>query len=133
MDILVLGATGFTGRLIVQYLADHPERSSFSLGIAARSRVKLHELKQRLQLDDTIYTLQVDVTDAIQVDEAVKQAKVIINTVGPYWRWGTNVVRACALNGKHYVDLTAETPWFHRIIMQYILHHKSSPFSNKDD
>lgn len=94
-DIIVLGATGFTGRLITRYLASHPQFSQglFTFSIAARSQSKLHTLVQELSLSPKINTIQVDVTNYSELESVVKSAKVIINTVGPYWRWGTPVVR----------------------------------------
>ncbi|KAK7691924.1 hypothetical protein QCA50_005329 [Cerrena zonata] len=118
-DILVLGATGFTGRLITQYLYSHPDRSSFSLALGARSQHKLAQLKQELGLDDSVKTFQVDVLDEHQVEEVVKQVQVVINTVGPFYKWGTYVVQACARNGTHYVDITGETHWIRDIIEVY--------------
>ncbi|EMD32976.1 hypothetical protein CERSUDRAFT_77029 [Gelatoporia subvermispora B] len=119
VDILVLGATGFTGRLITRYLATHPERASFKFAVAARSKSKLEELVRTYELDESVEKLQVDVTDPEQIDAAVRQAKVVLNTVGPYWRWGTPVVQACARYGKHYVDLSGETYWNRQIIEKY--------------
>ncbi|KDQ56275.1 hypothetical protein JAAARDRAFT_59177 [Jaapia argillacea MUCL 33604] len=118
-DVLLFGATGFTGRLITRYLSAHPQRSTFKFAIAARSKSKLDALVNELGLDKNTSILVVDVTKKDQVEEAVKQTKVVINTVGPYWRWGTPVVRACAVHGRHYVDLTGETPWIMSIIFKY--------------
>ncbi|KAI0828046.1 Saccharopine dehydrogenase-domain-containing protein [Trametes gibbosa] len=115
-DILVLGATGFTGRLITQYLFSHPQRTSFSFAIGVRSRSKGESLRQSLGLDDSVHLVQLDVTDYAQVEAAVKDSKVVINAVGPYWLWGTNVVRACAVHGKRYVDINGE-PYFVRKIV----------------
>jgi len=94
-DIVVLGATGFTGRLITRYLAAHPQfkQGLFSFSIAARSQSKLHTLVQELSLSPSINTIQIDVTDDIEVEKVVKGARVVINTVGPYWVWGSPVVR----------------------------------------
>ncbi|OBZ69645.1 hypothetical protein A0H81_10198 [Grifola frondosa] len=119
VDILILGATGFTGRLITRYLYNHPQRSSFTLAVGARSKAKLDALKASLRLDDSVLLVQVDVTRRAEVEDAVRQAHVVINAVGPYWRWGTSVVRACAHFGKHYVDLTGEPPFIQRIINKY--------------
>lgn len=83
---------GYTGRLITTYLHEHPERSSFTLGIAARSKAKLNDLKKSLKLDDSVETFYVDVTKPDSVEEVVKQAKVVINTIGPFWYWGEPVV-----------------------------------------
>jgi len=117
-DILVLGATGFTGQLVTRYLNEHPDRTSFTFALAARSKSKLNALVENLQLNAQIPMMVVDVTKEDQVEDAVKTARVIINTVGPYWTWGTPVVRACARNGVHYVDLTGETAWIKDIIEQ---------------
>ena len=84
---------GFTGRLITRYLYSHPQRSSFSFALGVRSKAKGEALKRSLGLDDSVQLVQVDVTRYEDVEAAVKEAKVVINAVGPYWRWGTNVVR----------------------------------------
>ncbi|GLB37942.1 putative saccharopine dehydrogenase NADP binding domain [Lyophyllum shimeji] len=120
-DIVVLGATGFTGRLTTRYLVAHPQFTEglFSFSIAARSQSKLHNLVQELGLPASVNTLQFDVDDYSSVEAAVKSARVVINTVGPYWRWGTPVVKACALNGVHYVDLSGEHPWLREIIYKF--------------
>ncbi|KAK7472278.1 hypothetical protein VKT23_000398 [Stygiomarasmius scandens] len=120
-DLLVLGATGVTGRQATRYLASHPEfqSSSFTLAIAARSQKKLDALVQEYSLPSSIQKLVVDVTNFEQVEQVVKNAKVVLNTVGPYYRWGTPVVRACARNGVHYVDLTGEAYWIREIINKY--------------
>ncbi|KAI0645103.1 Saccharopine dehydrogenase-domain-containing protein [Trametes meyenii] len=115
-DILVLGATGFTGRLITRYLYNHPQRASFSLAIGVRSKSKGEALQQSLGLDESVKLVQLDVTRYDQIDAAVKDSKVVINAVGPFWRWGTNVVRACALHGKRYVDLTGEPHFIRKIL-----------------
>ncbi|EGO00593.1 hypothetical protein SERLA73DRAFT_178436 [Serpula lacrymans var. lacrymans S7.3] len=119
VDIIVLGATGYTGRLITRYLYAHPERSSFSFGIAARSRSKLNDLVSDLSLDSTVQLFILDIANPEQIDAAVQKTKVVINAVGPYWRWGTPVVRSCVQHGKHYVDLAGETPWVKDIIHEF--------------
>lgn len=92
-DVLVLGATGFTGRLITRYLSVHPQRHGFSLALGARSKDKLQTLFNELSLPTSVRPVEVDVTRPEDVERAVKGTKVVINTVGPYWRWGTPVVR----------------------------------------
>ncbi|EAU91742.1 saccharopine dehydrogenase [Coprinopsis cinerea okayama7 len=119
-DIIVFGATGFTGRLITEYLATHPQKALFSLGVAARSESKLRGVLQELGLGESgIRTVTLDVTDPDSVERAVKAARVVVNTVGPYWRWGTPVVRSCVRNNVHYVDLTGEGCWIHELITQF--------------
>ncbi|EKM53778.1 uncharacterized protein PHACADRAFT_260290, partial [Phanerochaete carnosa HHB-10118-sp] len=118
-DIIVLGATGCTGQLIAQYLASHPQRHSFTLGLAARSKSRLADLKKKLSLGNDVKEFYVDVANSEEVDSVVQRAKVVINAVGPFWRWGTPVVRACARHGIHYVDLSGEPYWIHDIILEY--------------
>ena len=91
--LIFVRVAGFTGQLIVRYLNQHPEKSKFTLGIAARSKGKIEELKQKLNLPDSVQQFYVDVTKQHEIDEAVQAAKVVINAVGPYWTWGTPVLR----------------------------------------
>ncbi|KAI0686268.1 Saccharopine dehydrogenase-domain-containing protein [Cytidiella melzeri] len=119
VDILVIGATGFTGQLIVKYFSQHPERSEFTLGVAARSKSKLGELKQKLGLPDSVQQFCVDVTKQHEVDEVVQIARVVINAVGPYWTCGTPVLKACAHFGRHYVDLSGEPHWIRDMVLEY--------------
>ncbi|KAF9222364.1 NAD(P)-binding protein [Gyrodon lividus] len=120
IDILLVGATGYTGRLITRYLATHPQRPAFTFALAARSDSKLkalvHEYSKSLA-DIPIFV--VDVTNNDEVDRAVQRVRVVINTVGPYWRWGKPVVQACVRHGRHYVDLTGEVPWVKDVIFEF--------------
>ena len=85
--------TGFTGRLVTRYLYAHHDRGSkFSFAVGARSKSKLDDLVSELSLDNDVEVILVDVTKPEQVDAAVKRVKVVINTVGPFMRWGTPVV-----------------------------------------
>jgi hypothetical protein len=140
LDILLLGATGniipsfgsscsrahtclregYTGRLIARYLATHPQRTAFSFGLAARSDSKLKALVREYANLADVPIFVVDVTNGDDVDRVVQRARVIINAVGPYWRWGTPVVRACVRHGRHYVDLTGEAAWARDIIIEQV-------------
>lgn len=120
VDVVVFGATGFTGRLITEYLAAHPQRNLFTLGVAARSAERLKKAILDLGLSNQdIKLITVDVMNPQSVEAAVKQARVVINTVGPFWSWGTPVVGACVRNHVHYVDLTGESYWIKKIITQF--------------
>ena len=95
-DILILGATGFTGKLIARYLINHPQRASslFTLVLGGRSRDKLNKLAASLGLSTNAdSTVVVDLSDYESVENAVVRVKVVINAVGPYWKFGDNVVR----------------------------------------
>jgi short subunit dehydrogenase-like uncharacterized protein len=94
VDILILGATGHTGKYIVKYLYNHPQRVSpgFTIAAGARSKSKLDALAQSLGSGADLELWNVDVTNELEVEDAVKKSKVVINTVGPFWRWGKPVV-----------------------------------------
>jgi short subunit dehydrogenase-like uncharacterized protein len=93
VDVLVLGATGFTGRLIAQYLATHSQKQLFVLGLGARSEEKLKQVVDELGIANKVDEfVNVDVKDKASVERAVKRTRVVINVVGPYWHYGTPVV-----------------------------------------
>jgi short subunit dehydrogenase-like uncharacterized protein len=93
VDILVIGATGFCGRHAARYILEHPERSKskYSIGLAARSRVKLTSIG--LPIDDSVRIFVLNISDEQAIESLVKQAKVVLNCIGPFWRYGTPVVR----------------------------------------
>ncbi|QRW25543.1 hypothetical protein RhiXN_07492 [Rhizoctonia solani] len=111
-DILVIGATGYTGRLIIEYLANHSRASSLRIALGGRTISKVQELARKYQNIDAVY-LDVQRADC---GEAIAKTRVVINIAGPYWTRGSVVVRACARNGVHYLDLTGEAPWVAKII-----------------
>ncbi|VTO81755.1 unnamed protein product [Fusarium graminearum] len=111
-DIVLLGATGYTGRLCAAYMAQVlPETTSWA--IAGRNRSKLEQLYNDLELQlttCTVYTL--DLTSETAINELVKKTCVVINTIGPYaTTYGTSVIKACASNGIDYVDCSGEPAW----------------------
>src|SRR5690348_11754997 len=98
LDIVVFGATGFVGKLVAEYLAEHAPPGT-EIGIAGRSREKL----ERLGLD-----LPVVVADADDPAELARSARVVATTVGPYRQRGIKLVDACIAAGTDYCDLTGE-------------------------
>ncbi len=92
---------GYTGSLITRYLHAHRERKAgkFTYAIAGRNKTKLAELARAIRSDDddSLGIYEVDVTNFDDVEKIVQQAKVIVNAVGPYWRWGKPVVK-CVCN-----------------------------------
>jgi short subunit dehydrogenase-like uncharacterized protein len=120
-DILVLGATGFTGKLVVRYLSTHPDYTStppkFSFGLAGRSLSKLSKLADELSLPEhSVPRVVVDTASPAQIDAAILSTRVVINVVGPFWKYSRPVVVACAERGVHYVDLTGEPPFMHFVV-----------------
>ena len=124
-DIIVYGATGFTGKLIVEYLLEHYglKNDLFNWAIAGRSLKKLEKLKTGLSKEyieaRDIRIFVVDSFDKESIEKLSKSAKVIISTVGPYIKYGINLVSACAYNGTHYCDLTGEVPFIRESIDAY--------------
>ncbi len=112
-DIVVFGATGFTGRLVAEHLATRGADAG-AWAIAGRSADKLAGLAEELDLD--VPQLVVDAGDPDQVATMAASTRVVCTTVGPYARFGEPVVRACAETGTDYVDLTGEPQWIRRMI-----------------
>jgi short subunit dehydrogenase-like uncharacterized protein len=118
-DIVVFGATGFTGALTAEYLAAHaPAGTRWAL--AGRSMDKLQQVRARLGPgSESVPLLRADVTDPGSLRELVESARVVITTVGPYGRYGEPLVSACAAAGTDYVDLTGEPEFVDRMWLGY--------------
>ncbi|MEA2296657.1 MAG: hypothetical protein QOE86_4296 [Solirubrobacteraceae bacterium] len=117
-DIVVLGATGFTGELTAQHLARHaPQGTRFAL--AGRNRGKLEAVRERLGAD--VPLVSADTTDERSLRELAESTKVVITTVGPYITYGEPVVAACAEAGTGYLDLTGEPEFMD---LMYVRHHR---------
>ena len=117
LDLIVFGATGFTGRLVAEYL-----NTSYGVGnkvkwaMAGRNLDKLAEVRDQIGAGDTLPLLAADASDAKALAGLVSQASVIITTVGPYQRHGEPLVTACAEAGTDYVDLCGEPAWMAQMI-----------------
>ncbi|MGY1883726.1 saccharopine dehydrogenase family protein [Blastococcus sp. SYSU DS0753] len=107
-DLVVYGATGFVGRLLAAYLAEHaPEGTRIAL--AGRSRRRLEEVRDALPAAGRDWALvEADSTDPASLTALAGSTRVLVTTVGPYARYGLPVVEACARAGTHYADLTGE-------------------------
>jgi short subunit dehydrogenase-like uncharacterized protein len=115
-DIVVLGATGFTGRLIVEYLLQQygTKPVSFKVALAGRNLDKLHGVAASLKADHLV-CLKADNDDLNSLQQLAKQCKVIVTTVGPYKLHGAKLVQACSASGTHLVDLTVESLWVREV------------------
>jgi short subunit dehydrogenase-like uncharacterized protein len=125
-DVVLFGATGFTGRLTAEYLARHaPDGLRWAL--AGRNPDKLAGVREHLAgIDPTLAGLPLltaDVTDPASLAAVAGQARVVITTVGPYLTYGEPLVAACAAAGTDYVDLTGEPEFVDRM---YVAHHASA-------
>ena len=112
-DIVLFGATGFTGALTAEYLAGHAG-DGLRWALAGRNRAKLEALSRAARACD-VPLLHADVTDEASLRAVAESARVVITTVGPYVTYGEPLVAACAAAGTDYVDLTGEPEFVDRM------------------
>ena len=121
-DIIIWGATGFTGRLTAEYLLERYGLSgSLRWAIGGRSQSKLEETRSSLETATGISTESLpihvaDANDAAGMRTLASRTSVVASTVGPYALYGDHLVAACADLGTHYCDLTGEVHWMRRMI-----------------
>jgi short subunit dehydrogenase-like uncharacterized protein len=126
-DVVVYGATGFTGQLVVEYLAQHyPTSTQLKWAIAGRNLQKLSQIKEQYNVDSSIDSIHADAEDIDSLANMVKSCKVVLTTVGPYQLYGNELVELCANNGTDYVDLCGEPAWMHKMIAQHQTAAKAS-------
>ncbi len=119
-DIVVWGATGFTGKWVAKHLYDHYSSSGLKWAIAGRNSEKLNTVRDFIgDSKATIDGLVADSNDDTSLTDMVASTKVVISTVGPYAYYGSLLVKLCAEQGVHYVDLTGEVPWMREMIDTY--------------
>jgi len=121
-DVIVWGATGFTGRLVAEYLAlTYGVGRQLRWAIAGRSADKLASIASmaRESQAEELPQLLADINDPDSIDQLVQKTRVICTTVGPYALYGSVMVEACVKHGTHCCDLTGETPWMRKMIDQH--------------
>ncbi len=126
LDLVLFGATGFTGRLTAEYLAHHAP-DGLRWGLAGRNESKLEGVREHLTTIDPalgdLTLLHADVTDDASLKDVAQRARLVITTVGPYLTYGEPLVAACAEAGTDYVDLTGEPEFVDRM---YVAHHATA-------
>ncbi|MGI8523460.1 MAG: saccharopine dehydrogenase family protein [Nocardioides sp.] len=123
LDLVVFGATGFTGAPTAEYLAKHAS-DGLRWALAGRSLEKLEHVRERLGATYADLPLLVaDVTDPQSLADVAARTRVVITTVGPYLTYGEPLVAACAEAGTDYVDLTGEPEFVDRM---YLEHHATA-------
>lgn len=115
-DIILYGATGFTGKQVVAYFSKHAP-IAVRWAIAGRNQQKLEAVQADLDL--AVDIIVADAQDTATIDDMVQQTAVILTTAGPYALYGTNLLANCAKHGVHYVDITGEAPWVAKMLQQY--------------
>ncbi|MEL6791849.1 MAG: saccharopine dehydrogenase NADP-binding domain-containing protein [Pseudomonadota bacterium] len=116
-DVVIYGASGFTGRLVAEYMnAVHPDKR---WAMAGRSLDKLAAVRGEMGLPADTPLIAADAADPASIAAMVAETKVVLTTVGPYLAYGEPLVAACAAAGTDYVDLCGEPPFMWRMIEKY--------------
>lgn len=114
LDLVIWGATGFTGKLVCEYITNSYKSKDLNWTIAGRNEEKLLKLKNRLNIKNSI--LIGNSNDKSSLEKICSKTKVICSTVGPYALYGTNLIHACVKMKTNYCDITGETQWIRKII-----------------
>ena len=123
-DIVVFGATSFTGRFIVEELARVAGHEGIKWAVAGRNMDKLYYMLDRVsevmgrECSDTPILIA-DALNEESLNEMCKETKLLINTCGPFIHLGENVVRACIENNTHYVDVSGEVIFLEKMQLKY--------------
>ena len=107
IDIIIYGATGFTGKLCVKYFQSL--NTTVTWAMAGRNLIKLEKVAKENQTNVEI--LIADSDDEKALDNLTSRARVILSTTGPFHRYGSKLVASCIKNHTHYVDITGENFW----------------------
>jgi short subunit dehydrogenase-like uncharacterized protein len=113
-DVIVYGATGFTGRLVAEYLIANAGTTRWAM--AGRSAEKLAEVRDLIGAPADTPLVVADASDEVSLAAMVARTKVVLTTVGPYQLYGNELVAACAKGGTDYVDLCGEPAWMRHMI-----------------
>jgi len=117
-DIVIWGASGFTGRLVAEYLYKNYNYKDLKWAIAGRDKEKLNTVRENY-LDENIPIILADSFDESSLVEMVKKTNVVCSTVGPYAKYGSLLVKSCVNNGTNYCDLAGEAQWIRKMIDLY--------------
>lgn len=119
-DVIVYGASGFTGKLVVEYLAKtYPSGAGVSWAMAGRSTDKLAAVRDAMGAPADTALIEADAGDAASLKAMAARGKCILTTVGPYTHYGEPLVAACVEAGAGYVDLSGEPLWMREMIEKY--------------
>jgi short subunit dehydrogenase-like uncharacterized protein len=126
-DIVVYGASGFTGQLVAEYLAAHYKGDKeLKWAIAGRSLDKLASVRGAIGAPKDTALIAADASDAASLKAMLDQTKSVISTVGPYQFYGNELVAACAASGTDYLDLCGEPIWMRQMIDKHEAAAKTS-------
>lgn len=112
-DVIVYGASGFTGRLVAEYLVG---RGGMTWAMAGRSLTRLQQVRDEIGAPGDIPLLIANSDDSASLAALCRRTQVMLTTVGPYQLHGSDLVAACAAEGTAYVDLCGEPAWMRHMI-----------------
>lgn len=115
-DIIVYGATGYTGRLVAEYLAHHYGKEGPRWAMAGRNADKLAEVRDLIGAPAETPLVVADSNDPASLAAMAEQTRVVVTTVGPYQLYGEPVLRACVAAGTDYADLCGEPVWMRQMV-----------------
>ena len=115
--VVVYGATGYTGRLVCEYLyQQYGVNGDVKWAMAGRSQEKLIQVRDEMGIPEEVALVIADAENPASVQAMVKSTQVVLTTVGPYQKYGSDLVRVCSETGTDYVDLCGEPAWMHEMI-----------------
>jgi short subunit dehydrogenase-like uncharacterized protein len=130
LDIVVYGATGFTGRLVAEYLAQrYRDDGNLRCALAGRNRDKLDGVRALISAPAEMPLVIADSGDPASLRSMAKSTNIVITTVGPYQLYGSALVEACVSTGTGYVDLCGEPAWMREMIDRYEEQARASELS----
>ena len=119
-DLVIHGATGFTGRLVAEYMAARYPNAGHAEGIrwamGGRSADKLAAVRDEIGAPADTPLVVTDVQSPASLQQLMQRCHLVLSTVGPYQLYGNELLAACAANGVHYVDLCGEPAWMRQMI-----------------
>jgi short subunit dehydrogenase-like uncharacterized protein len=115
-DIVVYGASGFTGQLVAEYLASRHGGGDLAWAMAGRSLGKLAAVRDAIGAPADTPLLSADAGDPASLNAMLAQTRAVLTTVGPYQLYGSDLVAACAATGTDYLDLCGEPVWMRQMI-----------------
>ena len=118
-DIVVYGATGYTGRLVAEYLTSHYGQSGPKWAMAGRSAAKLAAVRDLIGAPADTPLIEANSDDAASMQALAESARVVLTTVGPYQLYGEPLLAACVAAGTGYADLCGEPVWMRQMIDKY--------------
>ncbi|XP_064622496.1 saccharopine dehydrogenase-like oxidoreductase [Lineus longissimus] len=128
-DIVILGASGFTGNFVTSELACVAQEEGITWAVAGRNKLKLRAVLKEASkragypYDQEIDVLVVDVEDQKSLGHLCASARIVLNCVGPYHVLGDNVVQACLANRTHHVDISGELQFLEKVQLE---HHEEA-------